>query len=127
MFLIDNGHNGCYNEWIIRGGISPFGQSGRRLAGKTVRRLRAPAGVLIFKKDKMMRSVSLCRVVLAAILGALTLLPFGCAMDQLGESAAEGHRRHRRVLRINRQELMADIDRALLLDKPSKLTDKRIP
>ena len=83
--------------------------------------------MLIFKKGTMMKSVSLCRVVLAAILVALTLLPFGCAVDQLGESAAEGNRRHRRVLRINRQEMMADIDRVLLLDKPSKLTDKRIP
>ena len=48
-------------------------------------------------------------------------------MEQLGESAAEGHRRHRRNLRINHAELMADIDMVLLLDKPSRLTDKRIP
>lgn len=74
-----------------------------------------------------MKSIVLCRVVLAAVLSVLVLMPFGCAADQLGESGAEGHRRHRRVLRINRKELMADIDRFLLLDKPSKLTDKRIP
>jgi hypothetical protein len=37
------------------------------------------------------------------------------------------YRRHRRVLRINRQGMLADIDRALLLDKPSKLTGDRIP
>jgi hypothetical protein len=33
----------------------------------------------------------------------------------------------RRTARINRQELAEDIDKMLLLDKPSKLTDKRIP
>ncbi len=46
---------------------------------------------------------------------------------QLGETEAEGRRRHLRNARINRQELMGDIDRAMLSDKPSKLTDKRIP
>ena len=52
----------------------------------------------------------------------------GCSSsDQPGETVAEGRRRHARVLRINRQEMMADIDRAFLLDQPSKLTDKRIP
>ena len=43
------------------------------------------------------------------------------------ETTAEGHRRHKRTARINQQELVEDIDKALLLDKPSKLTDKRIP
>ena len=80
-----------------------------------------------YNKGKMMRSGSLCKIVLAVILAGLTLLHLGCAMDQLGETEAEGNRRHRRVLRTNRQELMADIDRVLLLDKPSRLTDKRIP
>ena len=78
-------------------------------------------------KGKRMKSVTLCRIVLAVILACLTVLPFGCAMDQLGETEAEGNRRHRRVFRTNRQELMADIDRALLIDQPSRLTDKRIP
>jgi hypothetical protein len=45
----------------------------------------------------------------------------------MGETAAEGRRRHKRVLRIDNQELMADIDKFLLLDKPSKLTELRIP
>ncbi|UCG47844.1 MAG: hypothetical protein JSU94_20495 [Phycisphaerales bacterium] len=101
----------------------------------------------------MMKSVSgfACRLALAALLCVCVCLPFGCGadqlgerraegtevivrmapsesfMDQLGETRAEGSRRHRRVLRINRQEMMADIDRLLLLDRPSKLTDKRIP
>ena len=74
-----------------------------------------------------MKSGTVSKLILAVILWAFLLMPFGCATDQLGETVAQGRRRHRRVLRINRQEMMADIDRFLLLDKPSRLTDKRIP
>jgi hypothetical protein len=49
------------------------------------------------------------------------------AYAQLGETEAEGRRRHIRTSRINRQQMMADIDAVLLLDKPSTLTDKRMP
>ena len=52
----------------------------------------------------------------------------GCSLiEQPGETAAEGHRRHLRNLSVNQQNLNADIDRTLLIDKPSKLTDKKIP
>ncbi len=75
-----------------------------------------------------MKSVSMCKVILVVVLCALFLAPLGCkSYDQLGETAAEGHRRHKRTLRINRQEMMADLDELFHLDKPSKLTDKRIP
>ena len=75
-----------------------------------------------------MKSSSVCKVILAAIIFVLVFLPLGCGSnEQLGETSAEGSRRHQRVLRINQSELMSDIDRALLLDQPSKLTDKRIP
>lgn len=75
-----------------------------------------------------MKSVSVCKVILVIVLCALFLVPLGCkSYDQLGETAAEGHRRHKRVFRINHQEMMADFDALLILDKPSKLTDKRIP
>ncbi len=72
-------------------------------------------------------SVSACKVILLVALLVLVFMPFGCSFSQPGETTAEGHRRHQRVVRINQQELMADIDKALLLDEPSKLTDKRIP
>jgi hypothetical protein len=49
------------------------------------------------------------------------------AYAQLGETEAEGRRRHIRNKRINRQQLITDIDTVLLLDKPSKLSDKRMP
>ena len=62
---------------------------------------------------------------LGALLCALVFLLYGCA--QLGETTAQGRRRHLRNVRINKQEMMGDVDRAMLLDEPSKLTDKRIP
>jgi len=77
----------------------------------------------------MMKSVSIfvCKLILAIILCAFVFLPSGCSFEQSGETAAEGRIRHQRNLRINSQEMMADIDKAMLFDKPSKLTDKRIP
>ena len=78
----------------------------------------------------MMKSVSISvfKVILAVILLVLVFVPFGCSsFSQPGETAAEGHRRHQRMARINQQEMMADIDAVLLTDEPSKLTDKRIP
>jgi hypothetical protein len=65
---------------------------------------------------------------LAVIFGALVFQACGCSSyEQPGETAAEGHRRHERIARTNQQELMSDIDTFFLLDRPSKLTDKRIP
>jgi len=73
-------------------------------------------------------SISLFKVILAVILLVLVFVPLGCSsFSQPGETAAEGHRRHLRTVRINQQELMADIDTVLMLDRPSRLTDKRIP
>jgi len=75
-----------------------------------------------------MKSFSVCKVIVIVFLCILFLMPLGCvSFDQMGESAAEGRRRHRRTARINRQEFMADLDAFLLLDKPSKLTDNRLP
>ncbi|MBW7990597.1 MAG: hypothetical protein FVQ84_11365 [Planctomycetes bacterium] len=76
----------------------------------------------------MMKSISAWKVMQVVILCALFLVPLGCrSYDQMGETAAEGHRRHQRTLRLNRQGMMADLDTFMLLDRPSKLTDKRIP
>jgi hypothetical protein len=77
----------------------------------------------------MMKGISalIGKVILTVVLGLFVVLPFGCSSTQLGETEAEGRRRHDRVMRINQSELMADIDMVLLLDEPSKLTDKRIP
>ena len=78
------------------------------------------------KKVKSKKSIFL--FTFAFLLCGLVFWLGGCrSCERLGETVAEGRRRHVRTLRINRQEMMGDIDRALLLDKPSKLTDKRIP
>ena len=79
-------------------------------------------------KGAMMKSVSVCKVILSIILLFLVFMPLGCSsISQPGETTAEGHKRHQRIARINQQELMADIDMVLMLDEPSRLTDKRIP
>lgn len=68
------------------------------------------------------------KLIFVVVLWVLVALPFGCrSTQQAGETAAEGRRRHDRVARINQQEMMSDIDKVLMLDKPSRLTDKRIP
>ena len=75
-----------------------------------------------------MKSVSVYLVILGIFLYTLVFLSYGCgSYAQLGETEAEGRRRHLRNARINRQQLMEDIDKVMLMDKPSKLTDKRIP
>ena len=76
----------------------------------------------------MMKSFSAWKVIQVLILCALFLVPLGCrSYDQMGETMAEGSRRHERVLRLNNNEMMQDLDTFMLLDRPSKLTDKRIP
>jgi hypothetical protein len=72
-----------------------------------------------------MKGSFLCKAILAFVFCVLVFLL--CSCSQLGETTAEGGRRHGRVLRINQSELMSDIDKVLLLDQPSELTDKRIP
>lgn len=77
-----------------------------------------------------MKSVSgfVCKAVLSVVLCTFMFLPWGCSSGgQPGETAAEARRRHDRVARINQQQMMADIDKTLLLDRPSRLADKRIP
>ncbi len=72
-----------------------------------------------------MKGSFLCKAILAFVFCVLVFFLGSCA--QLGETTAEGSQRHERVLRINQSELMSDIDKMLLLDQPSNLTDKRIP
>ena len=64
-------------------------------------------------------------LLVVALLGII--LSLGCAMNQPGETMAEGNRRHRRVLSINSQGFWSDVDTLFLTDKPSTLTDMRLP
>ena len=77
------------------------------------------------RKQKVM-GLTLRALALAFVLCALMLLPCGCG-GHPGETAAEANRRHKRILRVNGEELRSDVDRVLLLDRPSQLSDRRLP
>jgi hypothetical protein len=65
---------------------------------------------------------------LVVLLLSLVVLSTGCGLfNEPGKTPAQVNRDHIRTLRINQQEMMADIDRTLDLDRPSRLTDKRLP
>ena len=114
IFFVDIGPGVQYNRKMIMGVLLCLADD------KDAHRL--------IEKGEMMKSVSLRRVVLTVILGVFFLLPGGCSSyEQPGETAAEGRRRHLRNARINQQELMADTDKFMQSDKPSELTEKRIP
>ncbi|MCK4752369.1 MAG: hypothetical protein KAS75_02910 [Planctomycetes bacterium] len=73
-------------------------------------------------------SASIYKVVLGIVLCGMLLSLTGCRfMTQPGETAAEGHRRHIRNVRINQQEMIRDIDKVLLMDEPSRSMDRRLP
>jgi hypothetical protein len=60
-------------------------------------------------------------------LGVVLLSPLLQGCGHPGETWAEIDRRHERMLRLNSQMMMADIDHALLLDQPSMLTPFELP
>jgi hypothetical protein len=68
-------------------------------------------------------SLRLLTLALGVVLSSL--LVNGCRHP--GETRAEVERRHRRTFRMDTQMMMSDLDRALLLDRPSMLTDKELP
>lgn len=65
------------------------------------------------------------RAVVLAVLCAMMLMATGCA--SMGETKTEAKLRRDRVLRLDLQELGEDVNVALMLDRPSRLTDKRLP
>ena len=86
--------------------------------------------IKVISRNIMVKSFScfVAKVILTVMVLVFVLLPCGCSSyEQMGETAAEGSRRHKRNLRLNQQQLMADLDAFMLTDKPSRLTDKRIP
>ncbi|MHC4574481.1 MAG: hypothetical protein ACYS76_10185 [Planctomycetota bacterium] len=84
-------------------------------------------GVLAFWVSGCGHAVSAGQTLGRGVAAVWTLGSKPEAHAQLGETEAEGRRRHLRNERINQQQLMADLDKFWLLDKPSKLTEKRIP
>ncbi len=71
----------------------------------------------------MKRFMVLAGMVVVAMLFTLG----GCSFDQKGETVAEGHRRHIRNVRLNRQAMIEDIDMVFLADHPSKLSERMAP
>ena len=66
-------------------------------------------------------------VQLTVLLCSLVFLLGGCGLfKQAGETTRKGHRRHLRNMTLNQQSLSGDLDRALLMDEPSRLTPMRI-
>jgi len=74
------------------------------------------------QRGKMMKRSLLLGTLLVVLIFWLS----GCT-GQLGETRAEGSRRHARNVKINTQQLTGDIDKMFLLDKPSKLSERRVP
>lgn len=66
-------------------------------------------------------------IVLSIVLCVVAFGVFGCSTEQMGETVAEGHRRHIRISRINRQALIEDIDAVFQIDRPTRLAEKKIP
>jgi len=71
---------------------------------------------------------ALVLMLLGIVLCVLIFWLGGCRYSaQPGETVAEGHRRHLRNLSINRQTMMEDIDAVMLFERPSRLSEKKIP
>jgi len=64
-------------------------------------------------------------LLLAVLLCAAVFWLCGC--EQPGETVAKGDRRHQRNLSVNQESFNSDLDRALLFDRPSRLTDTKMP
>ncbi len=80
-------------------------------------------GLFDIREEQKVKKVFVS-VILFGFLCALVLAA-GC-LEQPGETAAAGHRRHLRKLRFDRQQLMRDVDYFFLMDKPSELSHRRV-
>lgn len=85
--------------------------------------------VAVENREQRTSRFSVRAMVLGLVLGALVVMSSGCGSwwTYPGETAAEANRRHKRVVRNNFEQMRADIDTVLMLDRPSNLTDKRLP
>ena len=62
-----------------------------------------------------------CRVILCV---CVAVCISGCMSQGAGETKAEIERRHDRVIKTGKHEIQDDLDAYLLLDRPTRLTDK---
>ena len=72
--------------------------------------------------------LNLRALALAFVLGVIVLTTCGCkSWTTPGETAAEARRRRDRIVRVNAEQMVADMEAVLMLDRPSKLSDRRLP
>ena len=83
------------------------------------------AGNCYEKGSAMKRAI--IGMILTALLVSFAFALTGCSAEQMGETTAEGQRRHARVLRLDKQGMNEDLDAFFMLDKPSRLTERTIP
>jgi len=77
---------------------------------------------------RKMKALNLRTLVLAVILGVLVLSTWGCKSWRTpGETSAEARRRRDRIVRANSEQMVSDMEAVLMLDRPSKLSDRRLP
>jgi len=72
-------------------------------------------------------NVYVFRLILLIVFCWVILFWAGCEGAQPGRTAAEVEQARIRKSRIEEQQLREDIDKVLLTDKPSRLSDKRAP
>lgn len=75
---------------------------------------------------KKPRKGATLRLLALAVVVCISVLLGGC-WQHPGETSVEVNRRRGRTIGLNHQMLRADIERAMLLDRPSRLSDKRLP
>ena len=82
-----------------------------------------------FKEGKIMKNATVCvfRLILLIVFCSFILFIAGCKGAQPGRTAAEVEQDRIRKKRIEGQQLREEIDKVLLTDKPSRLSDKRVP
>ena len=69
---------------------------------------------IILRYSKVIFCLSILCIILSLV---------GC-LSSPGETSSEVHRRHMRVIRNDALQIQDDVDAVLLLDKPSRLSDK---
>lgn len=72
----------------------------------------------------MIKNKSIWHTVIWALLAAMLVTLFGCAAP--GRTASEVHRDHARKVITENKQLQDDWDDVLMLDRPSRLSDKYV-
>ena len=105
----------------------PFENRSQRDYHCTLQKRGMMKSVTTVEKKGRRRGLALRFFTLAAAGFVVVSVLAGCSLRQPGETRAEVDRRHSRVLRVNNETMLSDLDRVLGLDEPTRLTDKRIP